>query len=230
MKDPASVQARWREHFYNLLNREAEVDQTFINELRQYPVKHELADLPTPHEVNLATMSLKNGKATGPDGIPAELLKHGGPDLAQRLHNFIQSIWTEEQAPADLKDALIVAIHKKGDKADCGNYRGISLLSVVGKLFAKIISNRLTHIAEDVLPDTQCGFRPASGTIDMIFALRQVQEKCREQRTPLYTAFFDLTKAFDSVHRETLWKILSKYGCPDKLITMICLLHGDIEY
>ena len=57
---PASVQARWREHFYNLLNREAEVDQTVINELRQFPVKHELADLPTPHEVSLAIMSLKS--------------------------------------------------------------------------------------------------------------------------------------------------------------------------
>ena len=124
--------------------------------------------------------------------------------MAQRLHNFIQSIWTEEQSPADLKDALTVAIHKKGDKADRGNYRGISLLSVVGKLFAKILSYRLTHIAEDVLPDTQCGFRPARGTID---------------REP---------KAFDSVHRETLWKILSKYGCPDKFIATIRVLHGDM--
>ena len=134
-----------------MLNREAEVDQTVINELRQFPVKHELADLPTHHEVNLAIMSLKSGKATGPDGIPAEVLKHGGPGLAQRLHNFIQSIWTEEQAPADLKDALIVAIHKKGDKADCGNYRGISLLSVVGKLFAKIMIHSAAFDLQEAL-------------------------------------------------------------------------------
>ena len=176
----------------------------------------------------MAIKSPKNDKASGPDGIPAEVLKYGGPTLAQRLHDFIKCIWNEEQAPADLKNALIVIIYKKGDKAECGNYRGISLLSTVGKLFAKILLNRLTQIAEDVLPDTQCGFRPGRGTIDMIFALRQVQEKCREQRTPLYTAFFDLTKAFDTIHRETLWTILSKYGCPDKLISMIRLLHDEM--
>ena len=86
MKDPASVQAPWREHFYNLLNREAEVDQTVVNEFRQFPVKHELADLPTPHEVNLAIMSLKNGKATGPDGIPAEVLPTRFGSTSSQFH------------------------------------------------------------------------------------------------------------------------------------------------
>ena len=186
VKDSESIQTRWREHLYHVLNREVEVEETFINERRQFPIRHNLADPPTQHEV-MAIKSLNNDKASGPDGIPAEVLKYGGPAVAQRLHSVF-------------------------GPTVCGNCKGISLLSTVGKLFAKVILNRLTQIAEVVLPDTQCGFRPARGTIDMIFALRQVQEKSREQRTPLYTAFFDLTKAFDTVHRETLWIILSKYG------------------
>lgn len=59
----------------------------------------------------------------------------------------------------------------------------------------------------------------------MIFALQQVQEKCKEQRTLLYIVLFNLSKAFDTVNRETLWMILRKYGCLDKLVTIIRLLH-----
>ncbi|XP_068675587.1 uncharacterized protein [Montipora foliosa] len=128
--------------------------------------------------------------------------------------------WTEEQIPADLRDALIVTLFKKGDKSLCSNYRGISLLSAVGKLFAKILLNRLTPLAEEVLPESQCGFRPLRGIIDMIFALRQIQEKCREQRVPLCLIFIDL------IHRDTLWQILAK--CPGKLVKMIRLLHDDM--
>ena len=63
----------------------------------------------------------------------------------------------------------------------------------------------------------------------MIFTLRQLQEKCREQNRPLYIAFYDLTKAFDSVHRETLWAILRKYGCPVKFVKILELLHKDMN-
>ena len=148
---------------------------------------------------------MKSGKASGPDGIPAEVIKAGGSQLTEQLFLLIQRFWTEEQIPADLRDALIVTLFKKGDKSLCSNYRGISLLSAVGKLFAKILLNRLTPLAEEVLPESQCGFRPSRGTIDMIFALRQIHEKCREQRVPLYLTFIDLTKALDSIHRDTLW-------------------------
>ena len=103
---------------------------------------------------------MKRGKASGPDGIPAEVIKAGGSQLTEQLFLLIQRFWTEEQIPADLRDALIVTLFKKGDKSLCSNYRGISLLSAVGKLFAKILLNHLTPLAEEVLPESQCGFRP----------------------------------------------------------------------
>ena len=229
VSDPAMIRNRWREHFNSLLNRDISVDPSIMDELRQYPMKEELSDIPSLIEVEKALKALKNGKAPGPDGIPAEVLKHGGSGLIKRLHELIQKIWTEERITSDLRDAVIVVIFKKGDKSICNNYRGISLLSTVGKLFAKILLNRLTPLAEEALPDSQSGFRPSRGTVDMIFALRQIQEKSREQRTPLYTTFIDLTKAFDSVHRETLWSILRKYGCPEKFVGMIRLLHDNMN-
>ena len=129
--------------------------------------------------------------------------------------------------PQAWKDASIITIYKKGDRTDCGNYRGISLLSTAGKIFARILLNRLsTHITpEEVVPETQCGFRGNRSTIDMIFCLRQLQEKCIEQDRPLYIVFVDFSKAFDTVGRTGLWQLLKKYGCPEKFTTMIEALH-----
>ncbi len=69
------------------------------------------------------------------------------------------------------------------------DYRGISRLSTTGKVLACVLANRLLPLAEEVLPESQCGFRPSRGTADMIFTVRQLQEKCCEQRQPLYMAF-----------------------------------------
>ena len=121
--------------------------------------------------------------------------------------------------PQPWKDASIVTIYKKGDRTNCGNYRGISLLSIAGKIFARIVLNRLsTHITPEVVPEIQCGFIGNRSTVDMIFCLRQLQEKCIEQDRPLYMVFVDFSKAFDTVGRTGL--LLKKYGCPEKFTTM----------
>ena len=128
--------------------------------------------------------------------------------------------------PQSWKDASIITIYKKGDRKDCGNNRGIFLLSIAGKIFARILLNRLsTHIASEVVPKTQCGFRGNRSTVDMIFCLRQLQEKCIEQARPLYMVFVDFSKAFDTVGRTGLWQLLKKYGCPEMFTTMIEALH-----
>ena len=131
--------------------------------------------------------------------------------------------------PDDFRDALIVALYKnKGSKSDCGNYRGISLLSVAGKIFARILLNRLITVSERSLPEAQCGFRPGRSTVDMIFVVRQVQEKCIEQNKALYSVFIDLTKAFDTITGEALWTVLERDGCPKKFVRLIRLLHDGM--
>ena len=129
-----------------------------------------------------------------------------------------------------MRDAKIITLYKnKGDRSDCNNYRGISLLSVVGKTFARVILSRLYPLAERVYPESQCGFRTERSTVDMIFSLRQLQEKCREQQRPLYIAFIDLTKAFDLVSRTGLFTLLHRIGCPPKLLRLIVSFHKDTE-
>ncbi len=123
-----------------------------------------------------------------------------------------------------------MTIFKKGDKAECGNYRGISLLSITVKVLTfRVLANRLLPLSEEVLPESQCGFRPSRGTADMIFTARQLQEKCCEQRQLLYMASIDLTKAFDMVDHQALWSILSMYGCHDKYIKILRLLYDSME-
>ena len=101
-------------------------------------------------------------------------------------------------------------------RADCDNYRGVSLLSIAGKIFARILSRLVPHLdTHNLIPENQCGFRKGRGTTDMIFAAWQLQEKCQEQYSNLYTTFIDLTKVFDTVCRNGLRKIMAKFGCPD---------------
>ena len=132
----------------------------------------------------------------------------------QHLWLLFDRCWDEGQVPQELKDATIVHLYKgKGDRSMCDNYRGISLLSIAGKVLAKVLLNRLTmHLIDDVVPESQCGFRKNRGCADMIFTIRQLQEKCIEQQKDLYVLFLDLTKAFDTVSREGVWQILAKLG------------------
>ena len=109
------------------------------------------------------------------------------------------------------------------------NSQGISLMSIVGKCFARVALKRLQKIAEKVYPESQCGFRSKRSTTDMVFSLRQLQEKCREQGKPLYMAFIDLTKAFDLVSRDGLFKVLPKIGCPPKLLSIIKSFHDNMQ-
>ncbi len=88
---------------------------------------------------------------------------------------------------ADWKNAEIIPIPKKGDLQKCDNWRGISLLDVVGKVLARIIQEQLQVIAERILPESQCGFRKGRGCCDMIFVARQLLEKSREHHESLAT-------------------------------------------
>ena len=132
--------------------------------------------------------------------------------------------------PQDMRDANIITLYKnKGDRSDCNSYRGISLHSIVGKTFARVMLNRLQSLVERVYPEAQCAFRAERSTIDMIFFLRQLQEKCREQRRPLYIAFIDLSKAFDLVSRSGLFTLLQRIGRLLKLLRMITSFHEEMR-
>ena len=174
---------------------------------------------------------LSSGKAPGSDAIPAEIFKAGGPPVTEKLTELFHIMWRKEAIPQEFKDATIIHLfQRKGNPQVCDNHRGIFLLSIAGKILARVLLNRLNEHLERsrLLPESQCGFRKNRGTIDMIFTARQLQEKCQEQNVDLYMTFVDLTKAFDTVSREGLWKIMAKFGCPAKFIAMVRQFHDGM--
>ena len=193
IKDKEQQMNRWVERYSELYSRENTVTTEALDAVETLPTMDELDSEPTMEEVNRALDALSSGKAPGGDSIPAEVLKCGkGGTLLRELHELLCQCWREGAVPQDMRDANIVTLYKnKGDRTDCNNYRGISLLSIVGKLFARVILSRLQRLAERVHPESQCGFRAERSTIDMVFSLRQLQEKCREQRKALYIDFID---------------------------------------
>ena len=205
------------------------VEPDSLDNVPAVPVREELDDMIHIEEVRKAVKQMKCKEASGGDGIPAEVYKHGGTALVRHLHRLFLKIWKNEEVPQELKDASIVTIFKKESRTECGNYRGISLLSVAGKILAKVLLNRLQPLSETIIPETQCGFRPGRGTTDMIFPARQVQEKCREQGRDLCLAFIDLTKAFDSVNREALWACLARLGYTPKFVNITRQLHEGMK-
>ena len=230
LSDPEQILKRWAEHFCNVLNRPSSISAEAIANLPQVPIDSSLDALPTSDEVRKAISQLSDGKAPGRDCIPAEIYKCGGDALVERLTELFKLIWEKQVLPQDFKDASIVHLYKKkGNRQACDNHRGISLLSIAGKILARILLNRLNvHLEKGYLPESQCGFRANRGTVDMIFAARQLQEKCMEKRVALYTTFVDLTKAFDTVSREGLWQIMAKFGCPDIFISIVRQFHDGM--
>ena len=120
------------------------------------------------------------------------------------------------------KDAIILVLHKKKDRTECGNYRGLSLVAHAGTILLKIIARRLSENCER-------GFRLNRSTTDMMFAIRRLQELSRKKRIPLYVCFIDLTKAYDSVDRTLLWIVLARFGVPHIVLSVIRQFHDGMR-
>ena len=137
------------------------------------------------------------------------------------LVKLFNEVWGRGVAPRDWKSAIIVPIHKKGSRLKCTNYRGIRLLSVVGKVFARVLNYRVKGLTEGSVMDEQGGFRSGRGCLDQIFAVKQVIEKMTEKDKVMFMVFIDLEKAYDNVCREKLWRILFEYGIRGRLLRSI---------
>ena len=210
---------RWKEHFEELLNRPEPRNPPDIQ-----PADTDLlidCNIPTKDEIRKAIKQLKNGKASGPDGIPAEALKTDLETSVEMLHPLFTKIWEEEQVPSEWKEGYLIKIPKKGDLSSCSNYRGITLLSIPSKIFNRVLLNRMKNAVDPQLRDQQAGFRSNRSCTDQIATLRIILEQSLEWNSPLYVNFIDYEKAFDSVDRHTLWKLLRHYGVPQKIVDII---------
>ena len=119
----------------------------------------------------------------------------------------------QEEFPQQLKDASTTHLCKREEnKQLCDNHQGISILVITGKILARVLLNCLSqHLEVGHLLESQCGFRKGRRTADMVFTVRQLNEKYQEQNRDLYITFVDLTKAFETGSREEFWKTIRKF-------------------
>ncbi len=223
---------RFREFFNELLNVNSVIDPSVMDEIEPAVIsaseKARQEKPPTLAEVQLAMKQMKSGKAPGSDEITADLPKAGGLTVVKWLHQLFVDIWESEEIVEDWGLAILIRLFKnKGDKKLCDNYRGISLLSVTSKLFSRVILNRIQYVVDNQLLEEQAGFRANRSTIDQVFILKTVMEKCREFNKPLNMCFVDIQKAYDSVNRELLWKICRHYGVTEKIVKLLQLIHKN---
>ena len=162
-------------------------------------------------------------KASGGDGILAELVQILKYDAVKVLHSLCQQIWKTQQWPQDWETSIFISIPEKGNAKECSNYCTIALISHASKVMLKILQVRLQQYMNCELPDVQAGFRKGRGTRDQIANICWIIEKAREFQKNNYFCFIDYAKAFDCVDHNKLWKILKEMGIPDHLT---CLLRN----
>ena len=166
----------------------------------------------------------KIGKAAGFDGVPDEILKLAKNALSALLTNLFITMFDISYFPAAWATGIIRSIIKGGIKNNPGNYRGISLLGCISKIFTGIIDKRLVNWTEKrkLFGYSQAGFREGKGTVDHIFVLRALAERyLSRKRGKFYCCFVDFSKAFDTVNRKYLIYCLIQNGLHGKLLKII---------
>ena len=185
------------------------------------------------NEISQQIKKVKGKKACGPDGLGGSLLKSCFHIIFLFLSTIFNSLYHASVYPIQWSNSITFMLFKKGNKKDPNNYRSISLLNILSKVFAGILHNRLMIwcTKENVFSDFQFGFRPNHSTIDSIFihnALIESQLSKKQQK--LYTCYIDFTKAFDTVIWDILWKKLVKLGISEnsRFLKMLKAIYAKV--
>ena len=183
------------------------------------------------NELDLCITKLKRDKAIGIDNIMNEYILMSKNLIKPVLCKLFNNILNTGNFPEIRVRSIIIPIFKKGNPNNPGNYRGISLVSHMGKLFTFLLNNRLTKWSENssVLTDAQFGFRPGYGTTDAIFSLHSLISKSLRKGKRIYCCFIDYVKAFDSVCHLKLWLRLARCGITGKLLNVIKSMYSKLQ-
>ena len=215
----------WFDHFNNLLGSPPKIsdqDEPILTVFDTLDISEEPF---SADEFNLAKKAIRCGKACGDDGITPEFLKYGGLD--DIVLGFVNQAFEHGHIPEKWKTLIIVTVPKSGDLTDPNNYRGISLISLVMKLYNRMMMNRLRPVLDPLLRTSQNGFRKKRTTVGQIVALRRLLEGVKSNNLSCVLTFIDFKKAFDTIHRGKLMEILRAYGVPEKLVTAIAATYSQ---
>jgi len=239
---------QWEQYFTALLNTGNNLDTSFSTNVVDYITHHDtncmecngevqVEESDVNKDINLGEIEtaiddLKLNKAAGIDGIGNEILKKSKVVIAPMLCVLFNKILENEIFPQEWCKAIIVPVYKNGDKDDPHNYRGISLLSCISKVFTKILNNRLVTWAtnNNILSDVQAGFRKGKSTVDHIFVLQTLVSKYLSKRKGrFYSVYVDFSKAFDTVPHLHLFYSLLNGNLHGRMINLLRNMYSNLK-
>ena len=182
-------------------------------------------------EVRESLQNLKCGKSAGQDSIYPEFLNYVPLSLVEVLISIFNLVLNTGIVPDDWARSTICPIHKKGTMTDPNNYRGISLINCIGKVFSSILSTRIKHYLDltSRIGSELAGFRKGYGCEDHTFSLTKILSLYLANGKRVYATFLDYEKAFDLVDRSILWKKLLDHNINGKIFNVIRGLYSKTE-
>ena len=180
-------------------------------------------------EIKTAIAEMKNNKAAGADGIPAEFWKNLGDGAMKELANLCKDMYEQGVWPKDFKRIVMVPLQKKVNAVDCEDYRTISLISYASKIHLRILTKRIENKVKDYIGENQFGFRKGQGTREAIGVMRTICERSLEHNNDVFICFVDFEKAFDRVDWKKMMQILKQINVDWKDRRMIKELYMGQE-
>lgn len=233
---PKEINDRFLQFYTELYTSKCNIDSSvmanFLDECRLPKLSED--DLNTLNsdihssEIQKAITSLKSGKAPGPDGLPSELYKKFNDMLMPFLHRMYTQAQLDNILPSTLTEATITVIHKKGkDALHVGSYRPISLLNIDGKIYAKILANRLNPLMSSMIHSDQTGFIPGRSSASNLRRLFNILYTKRITHDDLVILTLDAEKAFDQIEWEYLFEVLMRFNLGTRFVNWIRLLYTN---
>ena len=226
--------ADWMGYFKNLLCKSNQPSlSNFVFEMNVEDDSSYILNSPIHiDEIYQSINRLKPGKAQGTDGIVAEFYKNTCLYIAPILCSLFNHIFSSGTFPDMWRNSIIVPIHKTGARNDPSNYRGISLLNVMYKIFSNIIYDRLCKWSEiyNILDETQAGFRSGYSTTDNIFSLQSlIQKYISKPGGRFYVLYVDFLKAFDSINHLDLFNCLKRKGLHGNILRILVSMYSEMK-
>ena len=212
----------WKNYFMQLLEG-TENQPSRVTRKRNEVGKIELSEI-KEEDVENEIRNLKKNKSPGSNNLKNEVWIYANKKVKEKITNLVNRIWHGEGFPEEWRMGIITPIYKKGNRELLNNYRGITLLDTLYKIYAGILNRRLKEEIEEksLLPETQAGFRKGRGTVDNVYVLNQIiEQELNKEKGKVFVMFADLKAAFDSVNRSILWEKMKQLNISENLMNRI---------
>lgn len=219
------------DHFKSVFGEEPAENDFNENIFNQTEFNEDLDVSFTESELRKVIFSLNNNKSPGIDSLTSEILKAAYDFISPFLLSLYNRMFNSGEYPRAWGEGIISPIFKKGDINDANNYRGITLINVLAKIYSQLLLNRLTDWSEkyEKISRNQFGFQKGKSVVDCVFILHAVISKVMNTGQKLYCVFIDYEKCFDKIDRTYLWQKLLAENISSKLVTAIKSMYTTVK-